>query len=1033
MFSIPNLYHSPDALGAGRLPVRATFFHFDSETAAREAAGGPERGPYCHSLNGSWKFRYLEDPATLTDADLDADASGWAEIAVPGAWTVQGYDHPHYTNVQMPYPNMPPEVPKKNPAGIYKRQFTVPDAWQNRRLLLHFDGVESYFAIRLNGRDVGFSKDSRGANEFDITDFCRPGVNELTVLAVKWSDANFIEDQDMWWHGGIVRDVYLTGIPRNALTDVFAQTTLDDDCATGRLKLQVVARFETRPAPDRQWRFTVRLYDPAGRLLKGFPTTADFKSNGNDYTYCRSSDHPGSVEAALPRVRPWSAEHPELYKLSVSLVDSEGRETDFTAFRVGFRRVEVTERKMLINGEPVRIIGVNRHETHPRTGRTVSRADIERDLKLMKQFNINAIRTSHYPDCPDFYDLCDEYGFYVWDEANLESHAFYYDLCNNPAWAPAFVERAAHLLERDKNHPSVLVWSLGNESGMGANHAAMAGYVRYRDPSRLLHYEGAIHNLWRDTVPMQNLAYTDIVGPMYPFLDKVKNWSQNAIHDPRPYIMCEYSHAMGNSNGGLKDYFELFDTCEGLQGGFIWEWCDHALYKSNGSGSEFLAYGGDFGDTPNDGNFVCDGIVGAERDVHPALYEYKYLAQPIRFHQVDPANGIFTLENRYYFSDFSACKLEWSITVDGRTVRLGILPMPVVAPRFGAAGEVRIDYPDWSQFRGTEVCLLLRAVLKRATRYAAAGLEVAHEQFQLPVTLARPAEPVRAAAGGCHAGDTDFTLEAGALQVKIDRASGSQEWWRDGERLDVAGPELWIWRAPLDNDGFKLPTFLDVSRVLKDWYEKGYHRLTTRAATVRNRGGAVEIVRLAGCEGLPEAIEHRMRLAGVAANLMRVENTFIIPETYTDLPRVGLQWIFERRFDTVSYWGLGPLENYCDRDASGVVARYEQPIAELRGRYLMPQSAGNRTRVRELTLGTGRNAIRLRPDAACEFSIEPYSDAEMTAAYHWHELPEGKFWYLHCDARQRGVGTASCGPGPLARYLLAPGIYHLNFTVEIGK
>lgn len=1025
------LWQSPGALCSGTLPVRAGGFSFDNEADALAAAGTAEHGAYCVSLNGCWKFRYLEDPARLTDADLDADCTRWNDITVPGAWTVQGYDRPHYTNVQMPYAEKAPQVPEKNPTGIYRCKFICPEAWQGRRIILHFDGVESCFSVRVNGRDAGFAKNSRGAHEFDITGYCRAGENELAVLVVKWSDANFIEDQDMWWHGGIVRDVLLLSRPENHVADIFACAGLDDNYQTGLLTVRSAVRFASGAIAGEAWRLRFNLYDPAGKPVRGFPRECAADNCWEDPGYAPGSNPEQILECRIPRVKAWSAEHPQLYKLSVALIDKDGCAVEYTAVRIGFRRIEIQKRQLLINGQAVQIHGVNRHESHPRTGRTVSRADIERDLRLMKQFNINAIRTAHYPDTPEFYDLCDEYGFYVWDEANLEHHAFYNSFCNNPAWSPAFAERAAHLLERDKNHPSVIVWSLGNESGAGSNHAAMAGYIRFRDPSRPVHYEGGIHSMVYNTLPNRNLFLTDIVGPMYPPVKKLYEWSRIAVDDPRPYIMCEYSHAMGNSNGELKDYFEAFDRCEGVQGGFIWEWCDHALYARTADGVEYLAYGGDFGDTPNDGNFVCDGLVGAERDVHPGLYEYKYLAQPVRLALTDPDDGLLELENRQYFSDWSQFKLRWELQVDGRIVRKGYLPMPEIRPHFGEKAQITVNYPDWSSFRGKMVHLTLRVLLKHATRYAEAGFEVAHGQFSLPVRLKpqRTVHKVQPISLEDSAGE--LRLRSGKLQVTLQCQSGVTCWRRaNGSMLE--GPEPCFFRAPTDNDGFRMPQISNQTRPLAAWLERGYDRLITSVPDITANGSSLELLRKISAPGIADrAIQHKMRITALDNGRMKLENCFEIPAGFEDLPRIGLLWKLPLAFDTAEYLGLGPHENYQDRNAAALFARFSTPIRELPGNYLLPQSAGNRTQVQELLLSSPTESWRVCAEKKpFEFSIQPYSDAELFAVRHWHELAEQRCWYWHLDLLQRGVGTRSCGPELQKRYRIKPGKYELNLIIS---
>ena len=1045
-----SLWQSPGVLMSGTLPVRATLYSFDTVEQAVSHAGKTEHGPYAISLNGQWKFQYTESPEGITEMELDGDCSSWKEIAVPGAWTVQGYDKPHYTNARMPYQEMPPKVPSINPTGIYRRRFEVPAAWGERRVILHFDGVESCFFVRVNGHDVGFAKNSRGAHEFDVTEYTHIGANELSAVVMKWSDANVIEDQDMWWHGGIVRNVELLSRPATHIADLFASSILDEDLTTGLLSVEAALHFASREEMEGSWKLRVRLYGANGDALEGFPQEQELA-----WFWCNPEYEPtvgprnSRLECRVPDVMPWSAEHPVLYTVDLSLVNPEGTEVEHVATRVGFRRMEIRNRKLLINGEAVLIHGVNRHEANPRRGRTVTREDMEQDLQLMKRFNINAIRTSHYPDTPEFYDLCDEYGFYVWDEANLEHHAYYDSICRNPAWAPAFAERATHLVERDKNHASIIVWSLGNESGVGANHAAMAGYIRFRDPGRLLHYEGAIYTGGKSSIPNRNLYLTDIVGPMYPRLELLYEWSRNAVDDPRPFIMCEFSHAMGNSNGELKDYFEAFEHCEGLQGGFIWEWCDHALYKKGADGKEFLAYGGDFGDVPNDANFVCDGLVGAERDPHPGLYEYKYLSQPFRFKAVDLEKCVFQIENRQYFSGAEAYHLEYEFLVDGHRISGGVMPMPKMEARFGAIASVTLPQPDWTQLQEETVHLTLKVVQKEATRWAEAGFEVAHEQFEMktpekapektPGLFAPGTEPAPgtqtapgiSVSGGVTENDGAYVLQSGEWKVIGSRKDGRVE-WRRADGMTLPGMEPCFFRAPTDNDGFRLPGLSNFDRPLKLWQELGYDHLVSKVEVVDADGDNVRLVRLVMAPGIEgEAIRHELKLTPLAGGRIRVENFFVVPDAFKDLPRVGLTWRIPLSFEAVEYLGLGPHENYCDRAAAAILGRFAMPIAELPGNYLMPQSAGNRTKVRELVLkGQAGNLAISTQASSFEFSILPYSDAELFAAHHWHELAKQESWHLHLDAAQRGVGTRSCGPNLQEKYRIQPGEFHLDLIVH---
>jgi beta-galactosidase len=536
------------------------------------------------SLNGRWDFQLLPHP--------DASPGEWSSIEVPGLWTMQGFAPPAYTNVQMPFDEKPPNVPSENPTGIFRRRFARPDG---ERVVLHFGGSEGALFVELNGEPVGIHKDSRTPAEFDVTDLLADD-NELVCAVVQWSDASFIEDQDQWWHGGLPRDVFLYATPREHIVDVFARGFAD-------------GRFEV-DAPGE-----IRLLDPDGRTVL---------------------DGPGRLADPLL----WSAETPHLYTLHVTAGEDE------VSCRVGFRTVEISGRQLLLNGRPLRICGVNRHDHDDRRGRAVTRELMEADLRLMKAFNVNAVRCSHYPNDPYWLDLCDRHGLYVIDEANIEAHAYYDEMCNDPRYADAFMERVRNMVERDKNHPSVILWSLGNESGYGPNHDAAADWLRERDPTRPLHYEGAIHSDWSG-----GRRATDVVCPMYADVDSIEAFAEFS-DDPRPLILCEFSHAMGNSNGGLADYYAAFDRHHALQGGFVWEWIDHGIRVG-----DHWAYGGDFGEKRHDGNFCADGLVWPDRTPHPALYELKYLAAPLEVEHL--GDGRFRIHNRNLFTGLDHLRGEW--------------------------------------------------------------------------------------------------------------------------------------------------------------------------------------------------------------------------------------------------------------------------------------------------------------------------------------------------------------------------------------
>lgn len=563
-----RLWEKPLATSINRLRSRSTLFPFPDEQQAKKVSFEPFDCPQIMNLNGEWKFRCLACPEQVEEAFTGErfDDSGWDGITVPGNWTMQGYDKPHYTNVQMPWPHQPPFVPKENPTGVYRRTFEVDASLAGRRFVLHFSGVESCFFVYVNGVEVGMSKDSRTCAEFDVTPFVRTGENSLAVIVIRWSDGSVLEDQDHWWMAGIYRDVYLYHTAPQYIADVFARTKLVNDYTDGVLELQVDAGFSSEIHPE-GYTAVVRLYDSAGNMVFDEPETVEFVVNKGIPV--------GFRKIAVPAPALWSAETPNLYRLTVTLLDPEKRVVEATGCDIGFKSVELKGGNILVNGQPVKFFGVNRHDFDPVHGKTVPFELMRRDVELMKSFNFNAVRTCHYPNDPRFCSLCDHYGLYVIDETNIECHAFFDFITDDPEWLPAMMERVTRMVVRDKNHPCVFEWSLGNESGMGANFGAMAGWIRRYDPTRLVHYEGAMRrHIWERegeewgawaTLEGLNAEISDSICPMYASFDSIDQYL--AHNDPRPFIMCEYTHAMGNSNGSLVHYFELFRRERRMQGG----------------------------------------------------------------------------------------------------------------------------------------------------------------------------------------------------------------------------------------------------------------------------------------------------------------------------------------------------------------------------------------------------------------------------------------------------------------------------------
>ncbi len=1006
----------PMCISINRLPMRSTFYPFP--TAEMALSLDRERSPWFLRLDGLWSFRMAPRPEEVTKRDVAIRTirKHWDTVEVPGNWTMQGYGHPHYTNVQMPFPDEPPFVPEKNPTGIYAREFEVPASWRDRRIVLHFGGAESVLYVYVNGHFVGLGKDSRLPSEFDITSFVSVGGSNLVVaVVVQWSDASFIEDQDQWWMGGLHREVYLYSTSAVYLADTFVSAKLVNDYRDGRLKITTRVAFPRQP--ETGWRVEAQLYDPRGRAVFRQPLSKIVPAE-NPRMASRLE-----AEFDVPVGKPllWSAELPRLYTLVQTLKDPAGRSVESISTRTGFRSIEVRDRMLLVSGRPVFIQGVNRHDHHDTKGKALDRETLRLDAVTIKQYNFNAVRASHYPNDPYWLDLCDELGLYVIDEANVESHAFYHQICEDRRYAGAFLDRAARMVERDKNHPSIILWSLGNESGYGPNHDAMAGWIRACDPDRPLHYEGALRCPPNGNPLKQGLEYdegyraTDIVCPMYASIDQIVTWAKDRKHPDRqrPLILCEYSHAMGNSNGSLADYWDAFENHPGLQGGFIWEWIDHGLKRLTPSGEEYWVYGGDFGDEPNDANFVCDGLVWPDRKPHPGLFEFQHLAQPVRV-RPDRGGG-FVIFNRQDFQSLSWLCGEWDLQVDGISVARGRLPALRALARTEQA--VRVDFPK-REFAGSEALVLFRFCAAKAQPWCPAGHLAGWQQLPVPKLSLTPKSRLR--------------RKGGDWQIEFDETAGLRQINRDGAPLLAGSPELSLWRAPTDNDGIKLWSGQD-GKPLGRWLKLGLDRMQSRLVHfIDNRNGSWKAYFESSGRDCWTDLQWSMRLRCLPSGDLEVGAEFTLGEEMSDLPRVGLLWRFVPGFERLRWLGLGPWDNYPDRQRSAWRAAHESTVTEQYVPYIMPQEHGLKCEVSWIELsensvpGRSLHVTSKRPVA---FSASHFHPADLTAARHTIDLSPRKETILCLDAAHRGIGTGSCGPDTLPRYLVSGRCYHLDFQL----
>jgi len=1028
---------NPELTQWARLPSRAPLVPFPSFDDACRLPDSAS--PLRLDLNGRWRFRLFSRPEAVDRGAtrLHGDDAEWSEVEVPGCWTMQGFDRPHYTNIQMPFdPALglePPAVPRDNPTGVYRRRFQLPRKWQGRRIVLHVGGAESVLYVYCNGKPVGMSKDSRLAAEFDISEAVRPGENVLALGVVRWSDATYLEDQDHWFHGGLHREVFLYATGAHFVSNVATRALLDEDGRGGHLDVRVDVGGAGRGAGG--LRVSLQLFDPGGRRLFRSARLADVASDVTNAYGFRGTR--AQFELDLSRVKPWSAERPARYRLVLSLLDARDRCLEAVRLDVGFRRIEVRGRELLINGRAVLIHGVNRHDHDDVRGKAVTREDMRRDVELMKQFNFNAVRTAHYPNDPYFLEVCDELGLYVIDEANAESHAHLRSLSNDPRFERAFRERATRMVERDLNHPSVILWSLGNESGIGACHEEAAAWIRNVDPTRPIHYEGALDWDWYRAHPA-----TDLICPMYPTVDEIVRYAKSARakDDPRPLIMCEYAHAMGNSCGQLADYWDAIEAHPGLQGGFIWDWMDQGLLRRDASGEPYWAYGGDFGDTPHDANFCINGLVWPDRRPHPAIWEAKKVGEPVRVEARNVKRGTFRVHNKSAFEDLRWLEATYAWMVDGQAAQKGRLGRLDIAP--GASRDFAVPLKKGVDVAGALCWLELRFRTKKELAWAPRGHEVAWAQLLLPHKPAKPgarsrartpdraelerhADLVRVTAKRSQA---TFDLASGALVSLQARAGGAA-----GIELVESVPELHLFRAPTDNDGIKTLGYV-AGKALEKWRKWGLDDLRLELETARMRrdkrfGSAFEFVHRVGSVDPALDVTSKQSWFMTPQGALRLSLEVRVPGWLDDLPRVGLRFALPASFDRLSWLGRGPHESYSDRMRGAALGRFSNRVADEYVPYIVPQAHGQHEETRWLSLrDEAGHGVWVGGAAPFGFSASGYSDEQLAGASHTHELESEGRVIVCIDAAHRGLGSASCGPDTFPRDRVGTGIHRLELA-----
>jgi beta-galactosidase len=902
---------------------------------------------------------------------------------------------------------------------VYERDFDLPKSWSGKRVVLQLGGYESVALIYINGIEVGLTKDSRLAAEFDVTNFVKSGNNVVRIDVTKWSDATFIEDQDQWWHGGITRSVKLYATNKVFIERFKTVAGLEKDGTTGTLSIDAdLGSLDNLSTDGYTLRASITELPKVksaqlSQTIKNFTSPiwterdANLKKRSDDYFHGKywHGNLPADAKAAImenepwphgkvqiqtriPKVSPWSAEAPHLYTLNIELLDPSGVVIEVSQQRIGFRSIVIKGQDFLVNGQPIIFYGINRHDFNRFTGRALTRDDMRQDLLELKRWNFNAVRTSHYPNDAAFLDLCDELGFYVVGEANIESHAFISSICDDTRYLTAFVDRVGRMVQRDIHHPSVVMWSLGNESGAGTNHEAAAAYARSFDPSRPLHYEGGIRGNW-----MGSHSLTDVIVPMYPTVNAIKEYAKSPKAD-RPLIMCEYSHAMGNSNGTLAEYWEAIESTRGLQGGFIWEMWDHGPVQTLADGTKRNAYGGDYGEEKHDGNFCCDGMVFPDRTPKPAMHEFKALAAPVVITAVKAATGQFKVFNKHFFKDLGEYQLQWNITCDGEILDSGVVKLPKVAPRKSANFKVSSKKLAKGTSRG-ERFINFSLVCVASTPWALPMSEVGWSQIALASQALAPAKKAKELG--------DVVDEHGQIILPYG----------------IVAPSVSLWRAPTDNDR--------IGHIAAKWERYGVREISRTDCVVRQTPTSIKVSNTwETSTGV--SFKHTQTITPVVGGF-NVKESVTVPKAFDDLARVGTLFELDGSLNELVYFGTGAHETYPDRKI-GRIGRYVSTVAAQYIPYVRPQENGGHTAVRwfELVNAQG-NGLRFVMGKPAQVSVTPNRDAELADATHDVEVNPCGNTVVHIDTAHRGVGTASCGPDTLDKYLIKTGVHNWEWTV----
>ena len=949
------------------------------------------------SLNGEWAFKYVDAPELSPEGFEQSGAcEGWDKIDVPSVWQLRGYDKMHYTDVLYPFPVNPPYVPDENPTGIYKKIVVLDEQWMEKDTVLKFHGVDSAFDVWVNGNHVGFGKVSRLPSEFDITGFVKTGENDITVRVYKWSDGTYLEDQDMWWLSGIYRDVELINEEKNAVLDLRVNGTLDDSYKNGLFTAGITMK---QAGTNLGWKLSYK----GKTVLEG-----ELVSEGKDVC----------IEAEIPEVHTWTAETPELYEFTVMTENQE------VTVRCGFRKIEIKDKNFRVNNQVILLNGVNHHDYNPREGRRVTREQMESDIRLMKQYNINAVRCSHYPANEYFYDLCDEYGLYVINEADLECHGFewvenYTWITDDETWKDAYVDRSVRMVKRDRNHPSIIMWSMGNESAFGCNFRSAAEAIRELDDTRLVHYEGDFE-----------AEVTDVYSTMYTRLKGLKEIAEYQIKGDKPHVMCEYGHAMGNGPGGLKAYQDMYRKYKRLQGGFLWEWYDHGIYTEE-KDKKYYKYGGNYGDFPTNGNFCIDGILMPDRTPSPGMEEYKQIIAPVEITAVEGSMNKLQIRNYYDFLNLDTTTLYWEVKAEDQTIQDGTVEGLSVVPHEGKI--ITLPITAFELQENTDYYLNLTVCQKEERNYAPAGYEI--KKVQIPMQIRKDGFSVRETADKLQVteGQGVLTVENSRVTAKFSTVFGKLiSFGKDGKEYLTEGPRMNVYRATIDNDMYKKEDWMNKYFIQKPVEETEYVSCLKEDDKV-----IVRIGTFFSCYNQSWGFEcdytytvyscgqMKVEIQGKAVQRGKLEPAF--------LPRIGVIMKGNKNFQKTMWYGMGPGESYVDSKAASIMGIYENTVDGMMTDYVFPQENGHHEQVKWFRIGDGKDGLLCKMEEKLGLNLANYTDESLEKAQHPFEIEKADDVIIHLDYRQSGLGSNSCGEEQLEENKVKLQDFAMAFTVQAAE